>query len=296
MLHALVDSPKSKSPGTDHLLYECYKASPLASARILAGIGNLVSERRQQPASWSQILISVLPKEPDLHSTHKFHPISLLNTDYKMVMRVWANRLGPILAKKIGHHQRGFIPGRDGRENIINVQMIINLINAYAEEGAVAFLDQEKAFDMVSFTTINTIFAKANWPDRFKDLLSTVYCKNRIRARVRANGVISENDFAVNSGTRQGCPLSPLIYAVVADLYNMAIIAHKHFKGQETLQGYFVKISAYADDTAVHLGTLTDVKIYCLLLRQYSLAIRGSPTSISRRRYYVESGGTTPPT
>ena len=75
-------------------------------------------------------------------------------------MRVWANRLGPILAKKIGHHQRGFIPGRDDRENIINVQMIIDLINARAEEGAVAFLDQEKAFDMVSFTTINTIFAK----------------------------------------------------------------------------------------------------------------------------------------
>jgi hypothetical protein len=79
-----------------------------------------------------------------LYSTHKFCPISLLNTDYKMVMRVWANRLGPILANKIGHHQRGFIPGRDGHENIINVQMIIDLLNAKNEEGAVAFLDQEK--------------------------------------------------------------------------------------------------------------------------------------------------------
>jgi hypothetical protein len=50
------------------------------------------------------------------HTQHKYHPISLL--DYKMVMRVWANRLGPILAKKIGLHQQGFIPGREGRENI----------------------------------------------------------------------------------------------------------------------------------------------------------------------------------
>jgi hypothetical protein len=130
---------------------------------------------------------------------HKFCPISLLNTDYKLVMRVWANRLGPILARKIGHHQWGFIPGRVGRN-------IIDMINAKNEEGAVAFLDQEKAFDMVSFTIINTVFAKLNWLERF--------------------------------------------WAI----YNMVVINQKCFKGHETLPGQFIKISAYTNDTAVHLG------------------------------------------
>jgi hypothetical protein len=148
-------------------------------------------------------------------------------------MRVWANRLGPILANKIGH-QRGFIPGRDGRENIINVQMIIDLLNARNEEGAVAFLDQERAFDIVSFTTINTVFTKLNRPDRFRAVLQTTYHKNHIRARVKANGIISKEDFPVNPGKRQGFPLSPLIYAVVADLYNMAVINHRSFKGHES--------------------------------------------------------------
>jgi hypothetical protein len=99
--------------------------------------------------------------------------------------------------------------------------------------------------------------------------------ENRIRAKVQANGVTSIDDFPVNSSTRQGCPLSLLIYTVVTDLYNRAIINHKHFKEHETLMGHFVKISAYADDTAVHLGLLTDIKIYKLLLRQYSLATGG---------------------
>lgn len=275
MLKAIIGTPKGKSPGTDRIPYECYISAPLVSARILAEIGNMVSQYEEQPTSWGQILISVLPKEPDSYSTHKFRPISLLNTDYKLVMRVWANRLGPILANKIGHHQRGFIPGRDGRENIINVQMIIDLINARNEDGAVIFLDQEKAFDMVSFTAIHSVFAAFNWPERFKSLLNTVYRKNHIRAKVKANGIRSDKDLPVNSGTRQGCPLSPLIYAVIADLYNMAIISHKHFKGHETVQGHFVKISAYADDTAVHVASLTDIKIYKLLLRQYSLATGG---------------------
>jgi hypothetical protein len=138
--------------------------------------------------------------------------------------------LGPILAKKIGHHLRGFIPGRDGRENIINVQMIIDLINAHQEDGAVAFLDQEKAFDMVSFTTINTVFTKLNWTEMFRALLSTVYYSNKIRAKVKANSTTSKNDFAVNSSTRQGCPLSLLIYTVVVDLYNMAVISQARTK------------------------------------------------------------------
>jgi hypothetical protein len=55
----------------------------------------------------------------------------------------------------------------------------------------------------------------------------------------------------------------------------MVVINHKCFKGHETLPGQFVKISAYADDTAVHLGAMADIKIYCLLLCQYSLAIGG---------------------
>jgi hypothetical protein len=57
--------------------------------------------------------------------------------------------------------------------------MIIDLLNAKNKERAVAFLDQEKAFDMVSFTTINTIFTKLSWPERFKSLLATVYKENR---------------------------------------------------------------------------------------------------------------------
>jgi hypothetical protein len=158
----------------------------------------------------AQIVIAVLPKEADLYSMHKFCPISLLNITYKLVMSVWANRLGPILARKISHHQRGFIPGRDGRENIVNVQMVIDMINAKNEEGAVAFLDQEKAGNMGSFTTINAIFAKLNWPERFRAVLSRTYWNKHIWAKVKANGSTSKNDFPVNLGTKQGCPLHPL--------------------------------------------------------------------------------------
>ena len=147
-------------------------------------------------------MVSVIPKEKDSYSTYKFRPISLLNCDYKIVMRVWANRLGPILAALIGEHQRGFIPGRDDRENIITAQLVIDLVNARNEEGAVVFLDQEKAFDMVSFDTINGIFQQLKWPERFCNLLATVYMVDNIKAKIKVNGRTSPVDKVIRIPTQ----------------------------------------------------------------------------------------------
>jgi hypothetical protein len=128
---------------------------------------------------------------------------------------------------------------------------------------------------MVSFTAINNIASQLKWPDRLQTLLNTVYAKGKITAKVRANGVTSERAFKVNSGTRQGCPLSPLIYAIVADLFNMAIIKHPQYMGHMVSEGCFSKISAYADDTTVHVGCRRDITIYRYLLAQYARATGG---------------------
>ena len=275
VLDAIFKLPSNKSPGKDRLVYKMYRCAPALAARAITMVANAVTDTRSQPPSWGEVLISVIPKEEDSYSTHKFRPISLLNCDYKIMMRIWADRLGKILADKIGHHQQGFIPGQDGRENIVNVQLIINLINARNDEGAMVFLDQEKAFDMVSFTTIRTIFKDLKWPTRFLNLIYTIYKDNSAQAQVIVNGERSPNTFPIHSGTRQGCPLSPLIFAIVADLFNTTVISNQEFKGHESIKGFFVKISAYADDTGVHLGSLRDIEIYRALLRDYSLATGG---------------------
>jgi hypothetical protein len=63
---------------------------------------------------------------------------------------------------------------------------------------------------MVSFTTLNSVFTKLNWPDRFHAVLQTTYCKNRIQARVKANRIISKEDFPVKEDRDQaGLPPLP---------------------------------------------------------------------------------------
>lgn len=72
-------------------------------------------------------------------------------------------------------------------------------------------------------------------------------------ARVRANGILSA-PFAIRNGTRQGCPLSPLLFVLSLEPFLRTVHAHPDIKGVnmgETQQ----KIVAYADDM---LFTLTN--------------------------------------
>ena len=134
------------------------------------------------------------------------------------------------------------------------------------------FLDQKKAFDMVSFTTINQIFEKLEWPSRFQSLMHAVYKKDQVKARIRVNSVLSNKTCHINSGTRQGCQLSLLIFAVVAHLF---IINPPGFVGHVIDANVSAKISAFADDTAVHVGSLGNIVIYRKTLTDYSTATGG---------------------
>ena len=89
------------------------------------------------------------------------------------------------------------------------------------------FLDQEKAFDRVSHTTLNILLKKLKLPNLFRNTIKNIYKKDVTTAKVICNGELFEGNIPLNSGTRQGCPLSPLLFTLVAEIYNQNIINNK---------------------------------------------------------------------
>lgn len=69
---------------------------------------------------------------------------------------------------------------------------------------------------------------------------------NSPSARVLANGILSK-PFSISNGTRQGCPLSPLIFDLVMEPLAEAIRSHPEIKGVTIDTGQH-KISLFADD------------------------------------------------
>ena len=63
--------------------------------------------------------------------------------------------------------------------------------------------------------------------------------------------------FPLRSGTRQGCPLSPLLFNIVLEVLASAIRQHKGIKAIEIDQEE-VKLSLFADDTILYMENPKD--------------------------------------
>ena len=63
--------------------------------------------------------------------------------------------------------------------------------------------------------------------------------------------------FPLKSGTRQGCPLSPLLFNIVLEVMATAIRAEKEIKGIQ-IGKEEVKLSLFADDMILYIENPKD--------------------------------------
>ena len=72
--------------------------------------------------STNSTFLALIPKEFNPTSFDRFQPISLCNASYKILAKLLANRLKPLLGTLISPLQGGFVKGRHLIDNVIQVQ------------------------------------------------------------------------------------------------------------------------------------------------------------------------------
>ena len=96
--------------------------------------------------SFKQAYITLIYKKSDPTDTKNYRPISLLNVDYKIVRKVYANRLSAVLSEPLEPMQYAF-KGRDVCEGLIFLRDVIDLTQTKKQDAYVYSIDFYKAFD-----------------------------------------------------------------------------------------------------------------------------------------------------
>ena len=251
----------NKSPGLDGLPYEVYLRMSHMFVPILTDMFNHWFAQGAIPGSVTKGVI-ILLKKGGRHvweGLDDYRPITLLNTELKILARVLANRLQLVISDLIGPEQTFAVKGRSIQDNLHLIREVLKGIEDDTEAALIS-LDQSKAFDTVDHRFLATVLETAGFKPEFRRWISMMYHNHQ--AVVQVNGRRS-GTIAIERSVWQGCPLSPLLYVLALE----PLLRRLRDEGTgSSLRGVpfagplTARVSAFADDITVFVSRRLYIK------------------------------------
>ena len=263
---ALLTFKNNKSPGNDGLSKEFYLkfwaelSKPLIECYLFSQkVGSLSESQRQA------VITLIEKKNKDRQYLTNWRPISLLNLDYKLLTKILANRLKPLLPAIISTNQTGYVKNRSILDSIRIIQDLIHHQNLKNQPGILLMIDFKKAFDSIEWSFILNALKKFNFGPNFTNWIKTIYTD--ISSCI-INNKKSSKYFQLHRGVRQGDPLSPYLFIISLELLSCAIRRSNYIKGI-SIGSREYKLTQYADDLTLSLSNASSVRESLQLLEHF---------------------------
>ena len=176
--------------------------------------------------------------------------MNITNTSNRLLASAVRLTVEPVLAPHITDRQRGFLPGRSMIANIVDVDEAM-LETAIEEEGAYTFFfDFAAAFPSIEPALLHGFFAHLGWPPWLRQFIRALYWNNHCHLVVGGSRFAG---FVLSRGIRQGCPLSPLLFAAASDLF-LRRLQRQHPRA--TLRAWADDLAMVLADALTHLPAL----------------------------------------
>ena len=266
---ALSKMKGNKSIGIDWYSVEYCKT-------VWADIGDLLVESFNEAYATNALsetrntsVMTLIFKKGERTNMKNYRPISLTNTDYKLLAHILANRMHQVLDKIISQDQTGYIKKRYIGTNIRKILDTAEYLRKCQNSGILLFLDFEKAFDTVEWPFLFRVMEKFNFGQEFVKWIKLLY--KEPCAVFKNNGWISDK-INLKRGIRQGCPVSALLFILVVEVLAIKL-KENQYKGitiESACDSLELKLCQYADDTCLFLKDEVQIKEVFQVIEKFS--------------------------
>ena len=165
------------------------------------------------PDYWKSSSIGILLKKGDERLPENYRPICIIPILYKLFSRVVCGRIKNRLTAEQSEDQAGFRPDYSCEDHLFTITMLTEKCNEFNLPLWVATLDFKKAFDSISHASIWESLASHGVQHIDINILSRLY--HGQHAKVVGEAV--SRNFAIKKGTKQGDPVSPILFNSVLE-------------------------------------------------------------------------------
>lgn len=278
---AIKKAKNRKACGADEIPVEMIKCLDGEGKKKLLEFLNRIYKTGELPEDFKTSTYLPIPKKATAKRCSDYRTISLMSHTLKLLLCIVNRRIETKIDRYLSKTQYGFVSNRSTRDAIALLKAVTQRALAVNRAVYVCFVDYEKAFDRVKHDMMIQMLKESNVDREDIQIIEKLYWEQK--ANVIVGEHVTENTCKIEKGVRQGCPLSPRLFNLYAEIIEKnAGLQRDGFK----VNGVKIGSISYADDKVIIAETAQQLQRMVNRLnkesQKYGMKINASKTKVMR--------------